>query len=302
LHSSQLRPAAELDGSGAVVARFVYATRINVPDYMVRSGVTYRLLTDHLGSVRLVVDTTTGTVVQRLDYDEFGQITQDTNPGFQPFGFAGGLYDPDTKLTRFGARDYDTFTGRWTTKDPIGFLAGDPNLYRYLASSPVNLVDPTGYFLATAGIGAIGGALIGAGFGAFSTGAAGGDWGEMAAGAMSGALSGGLTGALVGLGVPLPAAAGVGSLVSQTAVEALNGTLGTDTAALRIGLSAAIGVGVGALGYQILPEAGLPGRILVSGTTGFNKTAANRLLSEIDALKASIRGRTQTINRVIDCP
>lgn len=32
-------------------------------------------------------------VAQRMEYDEFGLITQDTNPGFQPFGFAGGLYD-----------------------------------------------------------------------------------------------------------------------------------------------------------------------------------------------------------------
>ncbi len=43
----------------------------------------------------------------RLDYDEFGRVLLDTNPGFQPFGFAGGHYDPDTQLVRFGARDYD---------------------------------------------------------------------------------------------------------------------------------------------------------------------------------------------------
>ena len=35
------------------------------------------------------------------------------------FGFAGGIYDPDTELVRFGARDYDPRVGRWTTKDPI---------------------------------------------------------------------------------------------------------------------------------------------------------------------------------------
>jgi RHS repeat-associated protein len=127
-----------------LVARFVYGTRINVPDYMVKGGATYRLLTDHLGSVRFVVDTATGTVAQRLDYDEFGQITQDTHPGFQPFGFAGGLYDPATKLTRFGARDYDAFTGRWTTKDPIGFGGNSANLYGYGLEDPANWVDPDG--------------------------------------------------------------------------------------------------------------------------------------------------------------
>jgi RHS repeat-associated protein len=144
LYGSQLRPVAELDGAGNIVARFVYGTKINVPEYMVKGGVTYRLVTDHLGSVRLVIDTATGTIAQRLDYDEFGQITQDTNPGFQLFGFAGGLYDPDTKLTRFGLRDYDAFMGRWTTKHPIRFLAGDSNLYGYLGSSPINSTDPLG--------------------------------------------------------------------------------------------------------------------------------------------------------------
>ncbi len=58
-------------------------------------------MSDHLGSVRLVVDATTGAIAQRMDYDEFGNVTQDTSPGFQPFGFAGGLYDADAGLVRF---------------------------------------------------------------------------------------------------------------------------------------------------------------------------------------------------------
>ena len=61
-----------------------------------------------------------------------------------PFGFAGGLYDPDTKLTHFGYREYDAFTGKWTAKDPIGFAGGDSNLYGYVLGDPVNLVDPWG--------------------------------------------------------------------------------------------------------------------------------------------------------------
>jgi RHS repeat-associated protein len=77
------------------------------------------------------------------DYDEFGNVTRDTTPGFQPFGFAGGLYDPDTSLVRFGARDYDASIGRWVAKDPIGF-GGGVNLYAYCYGDPVNKVDLAG--------------------------------------------------------------------------------------------------------------------------------------------------------------
>ena len=52
----------------------------------------YQIITDHLGSPRLVVNASTGVIVQRIDYDEFGNVTYDSNPGFQPSGFAGGLY------------------------------------------------------------------------------------------------------------------------------------------------------------------------------------------------------------------
>ncbi|MCI0636668.1 MAG: RHS repeat protein, partial [Actinobacteria bacterium] len=72
LWSDGLRVVAETDGTGAVVSRFVYASRPNVPEYMVKGGATYRILTDHLGSVRLVIDTATGAVAQRIDYDVWG--------------------------------------------------------------------------------------------------------------------------------------------------------------------------------------------------------------------------------------
>jgi RHS repeat-associated protein len=141
LYQNALRPVAELDGSNALVSRFVYGTRVNVPDYMIKGGVTYRIITDQLGSPRLVVDVATGNIAQRIDYDEFGLVLNDSSPGFQPFGFAGGLYDKDTQLVRFGARDYDAETGRWTAKDPIRFAGKDTNLYAYAGGDPVNFAD-----------------------------------------------------------------------------------------------------------------------------------------------------------------
>ncbi len=144
LYQDQLKPIAELDGNGTVVSRFVYATNANVPDFMIKGGVTYRLIKDHLGSPRLVVDIASNTVIQQMNYDVWGKVIQDSNPGFQPFGYAGGLYDRDTGLVRFGARDYDAETGRWTAKDPIGFGGGDTNLYGYVLGDPVNWVDSFG--------------------------------------------------------------------------------------------------------------------------------------------------------------
>jgi RHS repeat-associated protein len=111
---------------------------------VIKGGITYRIISDHLGSPRVIVDVNTGAIAQRMDYDEFGNVILDTNPGFQPFGFAGGLYDSLTGLVRFGVRDYDPETGRWTTKDPIGFAGGDTNLYGYVLSDPVNFIDPRG--------------------------------------------------------------------------------------------------------------------------------------------------------------
>ncbi len=144
LYENQLNPLVELDGAGNVVSRFVYGTKANVPDYMIKNGIAYAIISDHLGSPRLIVDSATGAIIQKIDYDEFGNVIADTNPGFQPFGLAGGLYDQHTKLTRFGARDYDAETGRWTAKDPIRFKGGDTNLYGYVLSDPVNFIDPKG--------------------------------------------------------------------------------------------------------------------------------------------------------------
>jgi RHS repeat-associated protein len=144
LYQNQLNPIAELDSAGNVVSWFVYGSRANVPDYMIRGDSVFRLVTDHLGSVRLVVDTATGTVVQRLDYDEWGNVTQNTNPELQPLGFGGGVYDELTALVRFGARDYAPANGRWVSKDPLRLGSGDQNLYQYATNDPVNLLDPFG--------------------------------------------------------------------------------------------------------------------------------------------------------------
>ncbi|MCC6903347.1 MAG: RHS domain-containing protein, partial [Polyangiaceae bacterium] len=145
LYRNQLNPVAELDGAGNLVSRFVYGSRSNVPEYLVRGGVTYRVLSDHLGSPRALVDVATGVVAWRADFDAWGNRTLIAGAAdFVPFGFAGGALDHETGLTRFGARDYDPVVGRWTAKDPIGFEGDGPNVYLYALLDPVNARDAAG--------------------------------------------------------------------------------------------------------------------------------------------------------------
>ncbi len=144
IYKDRLNPVAELGPGGQVRSVFVYGTRGNVPDYIDQGGDPLRIISDHLGSPRLVINTATGEIVQRIDYTAFGQITQDTNPGFQPFGFAGGLWSADAGLIGFGQRDYCPLTGTWTTPDPILTFSGKSSLYGYAFNNPISYSDRDG--------------------------------------------------------------------------------------------------------------------------------------------------------------
>jgi RHS repeat-associated protein len=103
------------------------------------------VVSDHLGSPRALVNAATGAVVQTMEFDPFGNVLSESgDTTLLPHGFAGGLWDRETGLVRFGARNYDPVTGRWTTKDPILFQGGQANLYAYVNNDPVNRIDPTG--------------------------------------------------------------------------------------------------------------------------------------------------------------
>jgi YD repeat-containing protein len=144
LWQGQLSPSAELDAANAVVSRFVYATRANIPDYMIRSSQSYRILHDHLGSPRLVVDRTTGAIVQRIDFDEWGVVLANTNPQWIPFGFGGGLQVFEDRSVRLGFRDLITGSGRASSIDPIGHQSGSTNLFAWVSGDPVNRLDSLG--------------------------------------------------------------------------------------------------------------------------------------------------------------
>lgn len=144
LYSGSLQIVGEVDVSGNISSHYIYVSQTHSPDFMVRGGVNYKFIKDHLGSIRAVLKTSDGTISQSIEYNEFGKVIADTNPGFQPFGFAGGVYDYQTGLVKFGVRDYDGSIGRWLTKDPILFAGGNTNLYGYVLHDPLNYIDPEG--------------------------------------------------------------------------------------------------------------------------------------------------------------
>jgi len=133
------------DKDDNLIQRFEYADS-RMPIAMTQDNQKYYLHYDQVGTLKAISDSS-GNIVKEVVYDTFGNILSDSNPSFKvPFGFAGGLYDSDTKLTRFGYRDYDAYTGKWTAKDPIGFDGGDSNLYGYVLGDPVGGIDPMGLY------------------------------------------------------------------------------------------------------------------------------------------------------------
>jgi len=243
------RLLAVFDGSDNLIMRFEYADA-RMPVAMTMNGSTYYLTCDQAGSLKIVADTA-GNVLKRIKYDSFGNIIEDTNPLFEiPFSFAGGLHDRDTGLVRFGYRDYDPDTGRWTAKDPIGFAGGDTDLYGYCLNDPVNLVDPTGEFASIVG-GAFGGALAGGIAGAVSSAIGAAVTGGSVSSIVQSAVVGGLTGAAVG------------AVVGGLAGAGIVGPLGLAAADFAGGLNVGIGAEGGAMAVFMGGLLGQTGSIFV---------------------------------------
>ena len=103
--------------------------------------------TDRLRPVRDVTNNS-GVVKDTLVYDGFGNITSETNSAFRGrYTWTGRERDEETKLQYNRARYYDASIGRWTSRDPLGFDAGDSNVYRYANNQPQLSVDPSGLYI-----------------------------------------------------------------------------------------------------------------------------------------------------------
>ena len=110
------------------------------------SGGTYYYLTDDLGSVLKVVDSS-GSIKNSYYYDPYGNSLNKSETVGNPWQYASGYFDANTGLYKFGTRYYDPQLGRWTQKDPIGSSVGkigSDNPYVYAGNVPNMQVDPSG--------------------------------------------------------------------------------------------------------------------------------------------------------------
>ncbi|MEU9335748.1 RHS repeat-associated core domain-containing protein [Streptomyces sp. NPDC048290] len=113
-------------------------------------GVRQLMLADHHGTSHTVVDLADPALgVTRRKATPFGDA-RGQQPAAWPGqrGFVGGTVDPDTGLTRLGARDYDPATGRFLQVDPMVDY-GHPatmNPYAYSNNAPATFSDPSGTF------------------------------------------------------------------------------------------------------------------------------------------------------------
>ncbi|BBA36824.1 Rhs-family protein [Methylocaldum marinum] len=98
---------------------------------------------DGLGSL-LALTNATGSITATQRFDAFGQKLAGT--GTVPtYGYTGR--EPDaTGLVYYRARYYDPSIGRFTARDPVGYLDG-LNRYAYVGNNPINFTDPNGLLM-----------------------------------------------------------------------------------------------------------------------------------------------------------
>ena len=154
-------------GSGTPAVSFLRAETADshavvIADGAQSTGNVYLYVTDHLSSVRAIVDID-GNVMERNDYYTFGK-RHTTGRNYaslaaSPFLFSGKedqslakrIADQDATASaklnflNFGARHYDPVVPRWLTQDPLSEKYYNLNPYSYCAADPVTLIDPDGY-------------------------------------------------------------------------------------------------------------------------------------------------------------
>src|SRR5579884_1868676 len=156
-----ITPVCELNSSGTVTACNTFGA-VGLLARHTSTNVFYTF--DPVGNVCQRVNGS-GTVLGSYVFDSFGNRTSTDNSTdpYSGYGSQAGYYtDWETGLCLLGHRYYDPATGRFLTRDPMGY-AGGINLYGYVGNGPLAGMDPTGHGIGSvligSGVGLIAGAL-----------------------------------------------------------------------------------------------------------------------------------------------
>lgn len=171
-----IRQEDEDEDEKTELTRYIHGPGIDEPLAIEQKGKLYFYHTDGLGSIVSLTDIRS-KVVQSYEYTSFGELKKYGGKVKNSFTFTGREWDKETGLYFYRARYYDPETGRFITKDPIGFAGGDVNLYGYVSNNPVNFVDPWGLNPSAT------------------------TWAGVGIGTMLGGPGGGVIGGVIGLGI-----------------------------------------------------------------------------------------------------
>jgi RHS repeat-associated protein len=135
---------ADLSSGGTLQIRRLYADAMDALYAKIGSGGVNWMLPDLVGSIRDITNSS-GSLIDHRDWDPFGNLTYESSSGNgDRYGYTGREWSTELSLQYNRARWYDPATKRWMSQDPLGFDAGDSNLYRYVFNSPQCNVDPSG--------------------------------------------------------------------------------------------------------------------------------------------------------------
>jgi RHS repeat-associated protein len=103
---------------------------------------THFVCYDGNGNIVALVSATTGDVTARYEFGPFGEPIRITGPAatMNPFRFSTKRTDDTTDLVLYEYRVYQSSTGRWLSRDPIGERRG-LNLYGFVGNSTINSID-----------------------------------------------------------------------------------------------------------------------------------------------------------------
>ena len=110
------------------------------------NGQGYFFQQNRLGSVTHLTNFV-GNPIEKYRYDAFGTpTTLDPILGYfnNRFRFTGREYQEAFGIYEYRNRAYHPGLGRFLSEDPLGFGAGDTNMFRYCGGDPVNRSDPSG--------------------------------------------------------------------------------------------------------------------------------------------------------------